>query len=96
MSWTLLLACVAAVVPLVVNSAPSGGSDSSHGRDLGQLMAEPDRSAKASNLHGSLMRSNSYQAGISNSGPGSDHDHDNDHVPTFRSVEELCEWLCRR
>ena len=93
MSWTLLLTCLATLGPLVVNSTPS--SNRNNGLALGQLLAaESSHASNANNGYGltELLRHSSDDSSNGNSGQGIDHDR----VPTFDSVEELCDWLCRK
>ena len=93
MSWTLLLTCLATVGPLVVNCTPS--SNSNNGLALGQLLAaESSHASNANNGYGltELLRHPSDDSSNGNSGQGIDRDR----VPTFDSVEELCDWLCRK
>ena len=109
-SWSLLTLSAAAVALLVavvapasVDCAPPAGRASSNGLGLGQLlMGSPaDQAAGSANSNnglalGQLLMATADLASNGNSAQGHEHAQQPGHVPTFDTVEELCEWLCRK
>ena len=109
-SWSLLTLSAAAVALLVAVVAPASvdcappGRASSNGLGLGQLLMgspadQPAGSASSNNglaLGQLLMGATADLASNGNSAQGHEHAQQPGHVPTFDTVEELCEWLCRK